>query len=83
MEDILLVTDDEIMEAMMVLYERGLKVEASGAAAFAALYKGKVPNVQGCKVVVVITGGNVSVEELSQVHNNVTQLGLNTSVKWL
>ena len=39
-------------------------VEPSGAAAFAALQHDKVPDVTDKKIVIVITGGNVSPEEL-------------------
>ena len=56
--------DREILEAMFLLQKRGLMVEPSGAAAFAALYFNKVPYVKGKKVVVVVTGGNVSPDEL-------------------
>ena len=63
-DDILLVSDQEILQAMFQLQRHGLMVEPSGAAAFAALYFGKVPDVKGKKVVVVITGGNVAPEEL-------------------
>ncbi len=66
MDDILLVSDHEILSAMFVLYRAGLVVEPSGAAAFAALYFNKVPNSHNKKVVVVITGGNVTPQELAQ-----------------
>ena len=49
---------------MFVLYNGGLVVEPSGAAAFSALYHGKVPDVDGKNIVVVITGGNVTPQEL-------------------
>ena len=65
-DNILIVTDDEIRRAMLLLYSKGLVVEPSGAAGFAALFHGKVPEVKGQKVVVVITGGNVTPEELVQ-----------------
>ena len=64
--EILLVSDQEILQAMFHLHKHGLMVEPSGAAAFAALYYGKVPDAQGKKVVVVITGGNVTPEELAE-----------------
>ena len=49
---------------MFTLYNGGLVVEPSGAAAFAALLHNKIPDVAGKKVVVIITGGNVTPEEL-------------------
>ena len=52
---------------MKTLYHAGLVVEPSGAAAFAALLAKKVPNTVGCKIVVFITGGNVTPDELSGI----------------
>ncbi|XP_005111982.1 L-threonine dehydratase catabolic TdcB isoform X2 [Aplysia californica] len=66
-EDVLLVSDEEMLSAMRVLFDRGIKAEPSGCAAFAALLSGKVPDVEGKKVVVYITGGNVSCSELSDI----------------
>ena len=57
---------------MCVLYQRGLVVEPSGAAAFAALHTGKVPDVQGKNVVVVITGGNIASDEWLKYAANMT-----------
>ena len=53
--------------AVKTLYHAGLVVEPSGAAAFAALLAEKVPNTVGCKIVVFITGGNVTPDELSAI----------------
>ncbi|CAL1528527.1 unnamed protein product [Lymnaea stagnalis] len=64
-EDILLVSDEEIMQAMRLLFHRGIKAEPSGCAALAALLNGKVPDVEGKKVVVYISGGNVTPSELA------------------
>ncbi|XP_066283981.1 L-threonine ammonia-lyase-like isoform X2 [Branchiostoma lanceolatum] len=66
-EDVVLVSDDEIVTAVKRLFSRGLVVEPSGAAAFTALMFGKIPDVKGKKVVVVITGGNVTTQELSKI----------------
>lgn len=66
-EGVILVSDDEILQAMKHLYERGLVVEPSGAAAFAALMFNKIPDVEGKKVVIVLTGGNVSPEQLHEL----------------
>lgn len=66
-DGILLVTDDEICGAVTELYRHGLVVEPSGAAGYAALAFGKVPEVKGKKIVIVITGGNVTPEELQQI----------------
>ncbi len=63
-EAILLVSDNELLEAMFLLHRHGLLVEPSGAAAFAALLHRKLPLAPGSKVVVVVTGGNVTPEEI-------------------
>jgi len=64
-EDIVLVTDDEIKMAVKTFFQAGLVVEPSGAAAFAALQANKIPDLlPGSNVVVMVTGGNVTPEEL-------------------
>ena len=51
--------------AMKVLYDCGLVVEPSGAAAFTALLCKKVPNIkENSDVVVFVTGSNITVEDL-------------------
>ncbi|HTZ55646.1 MAG TPA: threo-3-hydroxy-L-aspartate ammonia-lyase [Candidatus Acidoferrum sp.] len=53
------VTDDELVEAMRLLFERmKLVVEPSGAAAFAAVLNERVP-IRGKRVGIVLSGGNV------------------------
>ena len=64
MQDVILVSDMEILQTMNVLYERGIKAEPSGCAAMAAVLFDKVPNIEGKNVLVVITGGNVSIDEM-------------------
>lgn len=67
-ESVALVTDDEIAEAVRFLLLRmKLLVEPSGAAAVAALMAGKVPNVQGKKIGVVLSGGNVDPTSLARI----------------
>ncbi|XP_067683723.1 L-threonine ammonia-lyase-like [Haliotis asinina] len=68
-ERVLLVSDVEIVQCTELLYKRGLVVEPSGAAAMAALLNGKVPDIDGKKVIVVITGGNVTPGELISLIN--------------
>ncbi|KAK3768908.1 hypothetical protein RRG08_060346 [Elysia crispata] len=65
-EDVILVTDAEILEALKILYNRGIRAEPSGCAAMAGLLTGKVPDVAGKKVVVYVTGGNVSCSEMKK-----------------
>ncbi|HEY8164093.1 MAG TPA: threonine/serine dehydratase [Gemmatimonadaceae bacterium] len=59
LDDLVLVTEEEIMEAMRELLVRAkLFVEGSGAAATAALLGGKVRVQGGGRVVSIISGGN-------------------------
>lgn len=59
-DDIVGVTEAEILEAMKLLMTRAkLYVEGAGAAATAALLAGKVRVPAGAKVVALISGGNV------------------------
>lgn len=67
LEEVLLVSDDEMIQSMKMLYDRGLKVEPAGSAAFTALVQGRIKDVQGKKVVVVITGGNITPPELAKL----------------
>jgi threo-3-hydroxy-L-aspartate ammonia-lyase len=57
--DMLTVTDEELLRAMFWLWERmKIVVEPTGALAFSALHSGKAP-VNGLRVGVVLSGGNV------------------------
>jgi len=68
-DDIILVTDDEIKAAMKLLYEDlHLVVESAGAAPLAALMnKNSAKYVRGKKVVCVVSGGNISLAEMSKL----------------
>ena len=61
-DDVVTVTDDEIVDAMIFLFER-LKVvaEPSGACALAALLAGKIEAADR-RVGVILSGGNVGWE---------------------
>ena len=62
-EEVTLVSDEEILSAMRLLMTRAkLVVEPSGAAAVAALMYGRIPLAAGERVVAVVTGGNVDPE---------------------
>lgn len=62
-EGILTVTDEELRRAMALLAARmKIVVEPGGAAAFAALLHGKVPDASGRRIGVVLSGGNVDPE---------------------
>lgn len=64
-EGIVLVSDEEIKVAVSTLYRSGLVVEPSGSAAFAAIVNNKIPELEGKNVVCILSGGNVSKDELS------------------
>lgn len=64
-EQIVLVSDGEIKAAVSALYRAGLVVEPSGSAAFAALVNNKIPDLEGKKVVCILSGGNVGKDELA------------------
>jgi threo-3-hydroxy-L-aspartate ammonia-lyase len=64
-EGILTVSDLELRRAMALLASRmKIVVEPGGAAAFAALLHGKVPNAAGSRIGVVLSGGNVDPDRL-------------------
>src|ERR1043166_86436 len=65
-EDVLTVSDDEIIETIkFFLFRMKLLVEPSGAAAAAAVFTGKLPR-DTKRVGVVISGGNIDAELLSE-----------------
>ena len=58
-DEVVLVSEDEIAEGMRFLYTRAkLACEPAGAAAVAALLAGKVEAEEGSSVVAVVSGGN-------------------------
>lgn len=67
-EGIVTVTDLELQRAMALLGSRmKLVVEPGGAAAFAALLHGHVPDVSGRRVGIVLSGGNVDLERFGSL----------------
>jgi threonine dehydratase len=67
-DDVVLLTDDEIIAGLRLLMERAkLQVEPSGAAAFAALLAGKVSVPSGARVVCIVSGGNVDHPRLKEM----------------
>jgi threonine dehydratase len=61
-DEVVTVTDDQIVAAMRLLFERCKVVaEPSGACALAALTSGMVP-VDGRRVGVIVSGGNIGAE---------------------
>jgi threonine dehydratase len=61
-ESVVSVRDDQILAAMSYLFERQkLVTEPSGSSALAAVLSGLI-NVTGCRVGVIISGGNIAVD---------------------
>jgi threonine dehydratase len=64
-DEIVLVSESEILEAMRLLLVRAkLYVEGSGATATAALLAGKIRLPAGATVVSLVSGGNVDPERM-------------------
>uniref|UniRef100_A0A3B5B834 L-serine deaminase n=1 Tax=Stegastes partitus TaxID=144197 RepID=A0A3B5B834_9TELE len=68
-EEIVLVSDEEIKAAVSTLYRSGLVVEPSGSAAFAAVVNNKIPRLEGKNVVCILSGGNIGKDELANFPN--------------
>lgn len=67
-EGVVTVSDLELRRAMALLASRmKIVVEPGGCAAFAALLHGKIPDVAGRKVGVVLSGGNVDLERFGSL----------------
>ncbi len=67
-DDVVIVTDDEILAALRLLLERTkLLVEPAGAAATAALLTDKAGVEPGSRVVATLSGGNVDFEKLKRL----------------
>jgi len=67
-DDVVVVSDDEIVEAMrLTLASAKLMAEPAGAAAVAALITRKLPVAAGARVVCVVSGGNVDAARLKEL----------------
>jgi threonine dehydratase len=67
-DDVVIVTDEEILGALRVILERAkLLVEPAGAAATAALLSGKVGAAPGSRAIATLSGGNVDFEKLKRL----------------
>lgn len=65
---IVLVTDDEILDAMAFCFDRlKLVTEPSGACGVAALLAGRVDGVAGRRVGVIVSGGNVGAARFAEL----------------
>jgi threonine dehydratase len=67
-DDVVLVDDDAIRDALRYILER-MKIffEPAGAAGFAALFGGHIPNVANKTVAVVASGGNMDLARLKDI----------------
>ena len=66
-DEVVTVSDEQIVEAMRLLFERcKLVAEPSGACALAALLSGVV-RVEGMRVGVVVSGGNIGARAFGQL----------------
>jgi threonine dehydratase len=76
-EEIVLVEEQEIARAMLLLLERKRVIaEGAGAAPLAALLSGKVKIREGSRVVLVVSGGNVDTPLLDRViHQGLVRSG--------
>jgi len=67
-DDIVLVDEDEVASAVLLMLEKEKTVtEGSGAAGIAALLAGKLPQVRDKNVVCVATGSNIDMSLLSRI----------------
>jgi threonine dehydratase len=67
-DEIVTVNEEEIANGIMVLLEAEKTLtEGSGAAGFAALYNNKIQGIEGKRVCVVLTGGNIDISILSKI----------------
>lgn len=67
-DDVVTVSDHELIDAMGLILSRAkLVVEPSGAAGYAALRAGKIPVQPTDRVVAVASGGNIAAERLAEL----------------
>jgi threonine dehydratase len=65
---IVTVTEEETAAAIMLLLEREKTLaEGAGAVGLAALYYNRLPELEGKRVVVVVSGGNIDMNLLSRI----------------
>ena len=68
LREVVTVTDTELVETMAFVFDRmKLVAEPSGVAGLAALLAGRVADVQGARVGVVLSGGNVGIERFGEL----------------
>ena len=67
-EEVVTVSEAELCSAMGVAFDNGLVVEPSGAAALAAFLNQKIkPYKPDENIVIVLTGGNITAEDMAEL----------------
>jgi len=67
-DDVITVDEETIAEAVLLLLEREKTVaEGAGAAALAGLISGKLPDMRGQNVGVIVSGGNIDVNLMARI----------------
>jgi threonine dehydratase len=67
-DDVVLVEDAEVVDAMRAVHDLfGVVVEPGGAAALAALLQGRVPGGAGRRVGIVLSGANVGADRFAEI----------------
>ena len=66
-DDVVLVTDQELVQATRVIYDHGFVCETSGSAGVAAIMSGKVVPNEGGRVICIVSGRNISSADLKDV----------------
>ncbi len=68
LDELHLVTEAEIERGFRFLYQRAkLAVEGAAAAGTGALLAGKIPDIEGKTVVVIVSGGNVAAQTVADI----------------
>jgi threonine dehydratase len=66
-DDIITVTDAELIETMQLVWSRSkLVVEPSGVSSFAAVKAKKIPRADNAKIVCILSGGNVDLKKAAK-----------------
>lgn len=67
-DEMVTVSEEETAAAIMMLLDREKTLaEGAGAVGFAAIYNGKINNLEGKKVVSILSGGNIDMNLLSRI----------------
>eukprot|EP00039_Didymoeca_costata_P006402 m.89854 g.89854 ORF g.89854 m.89854 type:complete len:325 (-) comp13244_c0_seq6:91-1065(-) len=65
-DEMVLVSDEDLKEAARFMFGEGFVVETSGCAAVAAVRSGKISGLEGKRVACVVSGRNIDIHELGQ-----------------